>query len=600
MLSARLDGELILLHERRWEGQESLLRAASREGRLLAPCCGARLILKWGQRKVRHLAHPPRAECAYDRWSEPESPEHLAGKILLYEWCRRVYGSTARLIALEYPLAATQQRPDLYMELADGTRYALEYQRSAISPGEWAERHAAYEGEGIHDIWILGENRLADALPSEAQQARWAAREPHMRFLKLRAFESAAAVRTPFEVAWWRGDHQEELWEQAELDARVGREVNPWYRRSALQRLRSVTFLDAHSGDLMIYRAMRELPGRLDTKMASTRLQTSLEDPGLELSPSGFLLPQDHERLERHERRVERLEAAMARGQTVQESPAAYVASSPELRPLPAHMPLYFQRLARGRAERSWPADVDARLFHLGEQEEEQQRRLAERAGQAEWRKIVDRFGLSPENLHYLVGVPIPDDTAIAVHRTVWQAFICYRLVRQPRVSLATRQVAALVERLFGLHEEMTRLARYRLLGTVNTPEEVVGRFLLLLADAGYLRSDRRSEHLRFYGPEAPPPAYAFADRKDRWKAWAGLLQQKLRREEERLVGEGGPIGLKPALLSDRPTPAQVEAVARVANRLGVAIDLDRLTYTEASRILNAARRQRAGRLEST
>lgn len=593
MLSARLDGQTILVHEPRWESQEEPLRIASRDGRLVAPCCGARLILKWGRRKVRHFAHAPRTDCPYSRWSEPESPEHMAGKALLYDWCRRVFGQTARLLALEHPLPETLQRPDVYLELPDGTRYALEYQRSAISPNEWAERHAGYQRLGIHDIWLFGENRLADALPSEEQQARWSAREPHMLFLKLRACEADAAVRTPYEVAWWRGEHQEDLWEPLEMDARVGREINPWYRRAALQRLRSITYLDALSGDLTIYRAMRELPAHSETKMASTVMRTSLENPGLALAPTGFYLPEDCERLERHERRVEDVEATARRRLVVQESPAVYAVAPQNGKPLPPQMPEYFHELARSRAGRTWPSGVEARLFLLGEQEEEQRRRLAARAEQPEWRKIVDRFGLRPENLHYLIGVPIPDDTSIAVHRTVWQAFIYYRLVLGRRTRLAMREVARLVERTFGFHPEMTRAARFWLPGTVNAPEDVVGRFLRLLAHAGDLRSDRGSEHFRFHLPEDPPPSLAFADRRHRWTAWAGLLQEHLRRDGDSLVGQGGPIRLIPAALEDRPTPAQVDAVARLAHRLDMDIDLERLTYTEASHILSQARRDR-------
>ncbi|HYG60674.1 MAG TPA: competence protein CoiA family protein, partial [Symbiobacteriaceae bacterium] len=475
LLSARLDGETIIVCEHQWDEQEASLRAAAREKRLHAPCCGAPLVLKWGQRKVRHFAHPRRVHCPYDRWAEPESPEHMLGKVRLYEWCRRAFGTQVRILALEYPLSQTLQRPDVYLELHDGTRYAIEYQRTAITPGEWAERHEGYRGQSIHDIWVLGENRLADALPSAAQQARWAAREPHMHFLKLRAFETAAAVPTPFETAWWRGEQQEELWAPLELDARVGRELNPWFTRAALARLRSLAFLDAAHGTLSLYRAMRELPGHTDTHMASVRLQTTLDDPSLRLTPSGFVTPQDEQRLARHQERVSRLMAAT--GGQVREEPAPYHTTDP--------------------------------IFQPGEQEEEQQRRLQSRAEVPEWRAIVDRFGLKPDNLHFLIGVPIQGDTVILAHRTVWQAFIYYRLVRELSGSLAALAVTRLLGRRFGLQEEMARAARYWLPGQVNAPEEVVGRFLNLLVETGYLRNDMRSEHFRYHAPESPPPALA-------------------------------------------------------------------------------------------
>ncbi|HEY3365767.1 MAG TPA: competence protein CoiA family protein [Symbiobacteriaceae bacterium] len=602
MLSARLDGETILLHEPRWDDQEDFLRTAARAKRVLAPCCGAPLVLRWGLRKVRHFAHPPKAGCLYERWAESESPEHMAGKIRLYDWCRQAFGDRIRTLALEYPIRETLQRPDVYLELDDGTRYALEYQRSAISPGEWTERHAAYRGLGINDIWVLGDNRLADALPTGEQRARWAAREPHMQFLNLRAFETAAGVPTPFELAWWRGDGQEELWEPLELDARVGREVAPWYRRSALARLRSLTFLDVNTGELQIFRAMRELPRHTDTLMVSATLRLPLASPDLELTPAGFVTPADRERLERHEARVVRLEAAVRQAPARMDNPAAPPAPVAD-KPLPAQMSAYFHALRGRRASVRWPADVDARLFLPGWQEEEQQqRRLPARSEVPEWRKIVDRYGLTPENLHYLVGIPIPDDTVFLVHRTVWQAYIYYGVAKDQQGSFTARGLADRIARKVGVHAEMVRVARYLLPGQVNAPEDVVGQFLNLLVDAGYLRNDMRSEHFRYHALENPPPPFAFVDRTQRWQAWAGLLSQTLGRQGGTLLGEGdaplgdgGPIRLAIASMADRPTPAQVAAVARLARQADLAVDLEALTYTEAGRILSTRRAKQRG-----
>jgi|GEM_PF-6930740 len=335
-----------------------------------------------------------------------------------------------------------------------------------------------------------------------------------MHFLKLRAFESAAAVRSPYEVAWWRGEQQEELWAPQELDARVGREISPWYQRSALGRLRSLTFLDAGTGELRIYRAMRELRGHTDTQMASVVLSTALE--GATLAPTGFATAEDEERLARHLARVARLEAA--RPAAVREEAAS----------------------------------------------------------------------LKPENLHFLIGVPIPDDTVVLAHRTVWQAYIYYRIVMPLRGSFATQTVVGALERRFGLHPEMLRAANYLLPGQVSAPVDVVGRFLNLLVDTGYLRNDMHSEHFRYHAVDSPPPPLSFADRRQRGAAWAGLLGRTLNREGLALVGDGGPIPLAPAVMEDRPTEAQVRAV----RRLGYPVD--DLTYTKAAGILSAVKR-RAG-----
>ncbi|HWI64487.1 MAG TPA: hypothetical protein VNT75_21870, partial [Symbiobacteriaceae bacterium] len=269
-------------------------------------------------------------------------------------------------------------------------------------------------------------------------------------------------------------------------------------------------------GQVTIYRAMRELPAHVDTKMASVMLRAALDE--LTLTPCGLVTPADEERRALHQERVARLEAALG---VAREAPAEYVAA------------------------------VDERLFDLAEQAAEQQRLLQVRAQQKDWRMIVDRYGLTPENVHFLVGVPIPHDTIILVHRTVWQAFIYYRFVMGCKGGLTAHGIARVLERKFGFHADMLRAALYLMPGRVPTPVEVVGQFLNLLVDAGYLRNERRSEHFHYHPPEAPVPPLAFADRKQRHAAWDGLLSGTLRRDGLTLLGKGGPIPLAEAAVED-------------------------------------------------
>lgn len=517
-MTARLDGETVLLHRPEWDQQEEALRQAARERRLVAPCCGKPVTVRWGMRKVRHFAHLPRARCPYERWSEPESAEHIAGKLLLYEWCQRHFGERLVRLELEFPLRETQQRPDIYLELSDGARMVIEYQRSPISLKEWTERHEGYRSLGLDDHWILGENRLQDALPTPEQQERWSRQEPHMRFLDLRAFENAASVMTPYEVAWWRHAEQDGLWQELELAARTGRELSPWYRRSALSRLRSLTFLDGQTGELQICRAMRELRGHLDTRMVSHTLRASLTEPaeGLTLTEHGFVTVADRAQLERHQTRAERVEAALAASER--------------------------------RASAEQVAEPAAAYQAGVEEQETAQRRLLEaRAEVPLWRSMVDRLGLRPENLFFLVGVPIPGDHLILVHRTVWQAYVYYWLLRGRQTgSFPVRWIRGHLERRFGFHPELVRLATLIMPGRLNGPDEVIGAYLNLLAATGYLRNDHLSHHFRYHLPDNPPPLLAFRDRQQRHAAWAGLLAGRLRLEETALVGEGERIELLP------------------------------------------------------
>lgn len=544
VLTALLNEELILLADLRWDGQEAALRAASHAGRLISPCCRKPLVLKWGLRVVRHFAHHPGAQCPYERWSEPESPEHAAGKLLLYQWCRQAFPHGR--VALEHPIAQTCQRPDVLVELPDGERYAIEYQRSAISLRVWTERHEGYRSLGITDIWVMGENRLHDALPAGQQQRRWEGSEPGMLFLKPRAFENAAAPATPYDVPWWRGDRQAELWAEQELAARTGREVHPWYRRAAMARLRSLTFLDAGAGLLHIYRGMRELRGHVDSRMASACHLVPLAGPGLDLTPHGFVTPVDRERLAGFEARAGALEQQLRRtaAPRAAETPAPYTAEVP---PMDPRLPAYFSEEAQRRARLLATLGLKHPAFRLEEQEAEQRRRLEQRAGEPTWRAMVDRLGLAPSNLLFLVGVPIPDDTVIQVHRTVWQAFVYYWLIAGRRTgSFRARWVRQHLERRFGLDPEMVRVSTLVAPGRLNDPEAVVGRYLNLLSAAGYLRSDQGNEHFRYYFAEAPSPPLALADRSVRREAWAGLLAGRLRLDGHALAGEGFSIPLIP------------------------------------------------------
>lgn len=551
MLSALLDGRPLLLHEPQWDETEAALRTASREGRLLAPCCQKPLVLRWGIRVSRHFAHYPRARCPFQRWSEPESPEHVAGKVRLYEWCRHHFGREA-LVALEHPLREIAQRPDIYVQTADGRRFALEYQRSAISLKEWTERHAGYQSLSVTDIWILGENRLAEAQPEPLKAARWVAQEPGMHFLNLRAFENACGPQTSYEIPWWRGEGQEELWSEQELAARTGRPVSPWFHRAALRRLHSITFLDAGTGLLHIYRGMLERRGHVDTRMASVCLSTDLEAGGLALTADGFVTAADQQRYERYHPRAERLAAAAAQNRSA-EFVDRVAESAPRYQAEPAMIEaLLLPEEAKRRERLLESVPFDAVPFRLEAQEAEQRRWLGDRAEVPYWRRLVDRVGLTPTRLFFLVGIPIPDDTVIRVHRTVWQAFIFYGLLRGQREgSFLVRWVRQHLERRFGFDPEMVRVATYLMPGRLNGPDQVIGTYLNLLVDAGYLRNEQRSEHFRYHRRLGRVPL-VFADRTQRFAAWAGLLEGRLRLEGDLLVGGEEPIALLPFSGRDR------------------------------------------------
>ncbi|MDI5790199.1 competence protein CoiA family protein [Bacillus licheniformis] len=86
---------------------------------------------------------------------EPESPYHLKGKRLLYEWL----GRQGLRPVLEPYLQEIRQRPDLLLE--HGTRQvAVEFQCANLNAAAYRKRTEGFLRLGIEPVWILGGNRI--------------------------------------------------------------------------------------------------------------------------------------------------------------------------------------------------------------------------------------------------------------------------------------------------------------------------------------------------------------------------------------------------------------------------------------------------------
>ena len=133
------------------------LRTLSDDHLLRCVHCGSSLTLKAGPVRVHHFAHVSLADCsAFDH--EPESDSHRQGKLLLYQRFRREAASAT----LEQHLPATDQRADVFVQLRNGSRYALEFQQANNSVERWNERHRLYRASGVIDVWFLGQVRYQE------------------------------------------------------------------------------------------------------------------------------------------------------------------------------------------------------------------------------------------------------------------------------------------------------------------------------------------------------------------------------------------------------------------------------------------------------
>ena len=127
------------------------LRKWSDKGILMCDCCDTQMIYKHGDFKIPHFAHKS-ANCEL-QYSEPESEEHINGKLIIYNWLKTQNVSN---LELESWIPETKQRPDIYFE-KDGERFVIEFQCTPIAT-EFNERRKLYKLANIKDIWILGFN----------------------------------------------------------------------------------------------------------------------------------------------------------------------------------------------------------------------------------------------------------------------------------------------------------------------------------------------------------------------------------------------------------------------------------------------------------
>jgi competence protein CoiA len=130
------------------------VKALVNNNELICPECRNPVQFKAGPTKIWHFAHKPNTECTYPYW-EPESEQHLKGKLVLKEWLEKLYPNSQ--VELEYKVDATNQRSDIMVIHSDGSFEAYEFQCSPISDTIMSERHNLYKSAGIKDTWIFGD-----------------------------------------------------------------------------------------------------------------------------------------------------------------------------------------------------------------------------------------------------------------------------------------------------------------------------------------------------------------------------------------------------------------------------------------------------------
>ena len=155
MLTCKLGNNIINCYDGKLSKEE--LKKWSNKNILICPVCGKVYEYCHGKVKSPYFRHKDKEVCE-DRYSEPETDEHINGKIKLYEWIKKQNGVTD--VVLEGWIPETKQRPDIMFKY-NGNQYVIEYQCTPIST-EYHERHTLYQTAGIKDIWICGTDKYLE------------------------------------------------------------------------------------------------------------------------------------------------------------------------------------------------------------------------------------------------------------------------------------------------------------------------------------------------------------------------------------------------------------------------------------------------------
>lgn len=149
MLVAKIKDNLINCYDNQYS--KELLKQWSNKNIIKCPICGNTVEYCHGLIHTPYFRHKDKIKCEY-LYSEPETEEHIKGKIALFEWIKKQDGVSNCI--LEAWIPETKQRPDIMFEYNEIV-WVIEFQCSPIS-SEQIQRHELYAASGINDIWICG------------------------------------------------------------------------------------------------------------------------------------------------------------------------------------------------------------------------------------------------------------------------------------------------------------------------------------------------------------------------------------------------------------------------------------------------------------
>lgn len=150
-------------------------KAHTRE--LYCPHCQKNVFFRGGTKKIHHFYHERHVECSFV--GEPETQEHLGGKLVIYHWLKEKYPNA--YVALEERIAKTNQIADVYADFGNGHKFAFEIQCAEQTAEKWLERRKLYAKAGIKDIWLFGANYYKEINADDIEEEEAVLRLKHQQ-----------------------------------------------------------------------------------------------------------------------------------------------------------------------------------------------------------------------------------------------------------------------------------------------------------------------------------------------------------------------------------------------------------------------------------
>lgn len=130
-------------------------RIAGRHGELICQECGQEVQLRINDPRKRtpHFSHKITDDkCPFSNNDLRESEDHKKGKMLLYHYFKDKYPEITPMVNHRFQ---NRRKADLYIEFNDGSKLAVEYQRTELDILEWQERQEEYTKENINVLWLI-------------------------------------------------------------------------------------------------------------------------------------------------------------------------------------------------------------------------------------------------------------------------------------------------------------------------------------------------------------------------------------------------------------------------------------------------------------